>query len=193
MSALEPVRAATAFALAIALTLVARAAPSLLVTATPDGVHVRASELRLLQGRLLDRLHDGGSARITMHFELLPYRNALPLALAEQTFVVSFDLWEERFAVTRLGQPARTVSHLTSSAAEAWCVDNVTVPLSALAAERPAIVWARLVIYARTEPAVREQPDEALMRRLIDAFSRRAPEEEEPPRILDGGPFRLTS
>jgi hypothetical protein len=191
LSACATARAA-ALALAVALTLVVRAAPTLLVTATADGVHVRASELRFLQGRILDRLHDGGAARITLRLELLPQRNALPLAQAEQTFVVSFDLWEERFAVTRLGQPARTASHLTSTAAEAWCVDNVTVPLSALAADRPARVWARLVGNARTEPAVREPADEALMRRLIDAFSRRTTD-EEPPWILEGGPFRLTS
>jgi hypothetical protein len=114
------------------------------------------------------------------------------MAVAEPTFVVSFDLWEERFAVTRMGQPARTASHLTSAAAEAWCIDNVTVPFSALGAERPAVVWARLIVNARTQPGVREQQDDALMRRLIDAFSRRTTE-EEPPRMLQGGPFRLTS
>ena len=192
MSGPDSLRATMAVALAIGFTLVARAAPSLSVTAMADGVHVRASELRFLEGRVLDRLHDGGAARITMRLELLSHRDALAMAAAEQTFVVSFDLWEERFAVTRVGQPARTASHLTSAAAEAWCIDNVTVPFSALGAERPAVVWARLIVNARTEPGVREQPDDALMRRLIDAFSRRTTE-EEPPRMLQGGPFRLTS
>ena len=50
------------------------------------------------------------------------------VAQARQSFNLSFDLWEERFAVTRVGTPPRSVSHLRSREAEAWCLEHLTVP-----------------------------------------------------------------
>jgi len=97
--------------------------------------------------------------------------------------------------VTRIGQPPRSVTHLTSTAAEAWCLDNVTVPVAALGAARAAPVWVRLTLRVHDDDPPPESDVEVMslsMRRLIDALSlRRKP--ENPPRILEGGPFRLSN
>ena len=44
-----------------------------------------------------------------------------------QGFTLSFDLWEERFAVSRAGSPPRSISHLRANDAENWCLENLTM------------------------------------------------------------------
>jgi hypothetical protein len=169
-------------------------AQALTVTVSGDAVHVRAPAFRFLQGDALGRLHDGRSVRIDVRLDILARREGPATASAEQSFNVSFDLWEERFAVTRVGQPPRLVTHLTSTAAEAWCVDNVTVPTTALGASRDAPLWIRLALRIHNDPPVGEADGDPSLsiRRLIDALSRRS-RTEEPARILEAGPLRLTN
>ena len=177
---------------AIVVDLVWLGAQSVTVTRTNDTLHVRAPEFRFLQGRVLTQLRDGRTARLDVRMELLERKNGAVLAQAEQGFNVSFDLWEERFAVTRLGQPARSVSHLTSTAAEAWCLENVTIPASAIQAERRGAVWMRLVLKARDDSPARQTDDESgfSIRILIDALGRRV-EREAQPLVLEAGPFNV--
>jgi len=178
-----------------AVALAGLSAQTLSATLVTDAVHVRAPDFRFLQGDVLMRLHDGRAERIDVRLDILARRDGPAAASAEQGFNVSFDLWEERFAVTRIGQPPRSVTHLTSTAAEAWCLDNVTVPVAALGAARAAPVWVRLTLRVHDDDPPPESDVEVMslsMRRLIDALSlRRKP--ENPPRILEGGPFRLSN
>lgn len=162
------------------------------LTLTGDAVHVRAPEFHFLQGDLLTRLRDGRSARIDVRLDILARRDGTPVAHAEQAFNVSFDLWEERFAIAKAGPPARSVTHLTSAAAEAWCVDNVTVPVAELGTNRSAPLWIRLTLRVHEDPAPREADGDPpfSIRHLIDALSRRSPA-EDPARVLTAGPIRL--
>ena len=177
---------------AILIDLAWLGAQSVTVTRVTDTLHVRAPECRFLQGRVLTQLRDGRTARLDVRLELLGRANGPVLAQAEQGFNVSFDLWEERFAVTRLGQPARSVSHLTSTAAEGWCLENVTIPASAVPAERRTSVWMRLVLRSRDDaPARQTDEDSGLsIRILIDALGRRQ-EREAQPLVLEAGPFNV--
>ena len=178
-----------------AVALARLSAQTLSATVVADAVRVSAPDFRFLQGDVLMRLHDGRAARIDVRLDILPRRGGAPVASAEQGFNVSFDLWEERFAVTRIGQPPRSVTHLTSTAAEAWCLDNITVPVASLGATRGAPAWVRLTLRVLDEAPPPGSDVEVMslsMRRLIDALSlRRKP--ENPPRILEGGPFRLSN
>ena len=178
-----------------AVALVRLSAQTLSATVVADAVHVRAPDFRFLQGDVLMRLHDGRAARIDMRLDILARRDGPSVAHAEQGFNLSFDLWEERFAVTRIGQPPRTVTHLTSTAAEAWCLDNVMVPVVSLGTARAEPLWLRLTLRVHDDtppPDVDVELNGLSMRRLIDALSlRRKP--ENPPRILEGGPFRLSN
>ena len=155
-------------------------------------LHVRAPEFRFLQGRTLTQLRDGRTARLDVRLELLGKANGPVLAQVEQAFDVSFDLWEERFAVTRIGKPARSVSHLTSTAAEAWCLENVTIPASAIQPDRRGAVWMRLVLKARDDAPARQTDEEGgfSIRIMIDALGRRA-EREAAPLVLEAGPFNV--
>jgi hypothetical protein len=177
-----------------ALSIGELVAQVLSVAVNGDAVHVRAPSLRFLQGDVLKRLHDGRAVRVDVRLDILAQPDGPAAASADQSFNVSFDLWEERFAVTRLGQPARSVTHLTSTAAEAWCLDNVSVPVSSLGTSRSAPVWARVTLRTIDDAPARgaDTDDDLLsMRRLIDALSRRR-QAEDAPRIVEGGPFRLS-
>jgi hypothetical protein len=177
---------------AILIDLAWLGAQSVTVTRVTDTLHVRAPEFRFLQGRVLTQLRDGRTARLDVRLELLGRANGTVLAQTEQGFNVSFDLWEERFAVTRLGQPSRSVSHLTSTAAEAWCLDNVTIPLTAIPPDRRSAVWMRLVLRTRDEAPARQMDEDSgfSIRILIDALGRRS-DGEVPPLILQAGPFNV--
>ena len=60
--------------------------------------------------------------------------------------MVSYDLWEEKFSVTKLVTPRRTARHLTNNAAEAWCLQEMSQDVSGIGAKEP--LWARLEIRA---------------------------------------------
>jgi len=177
---------------AIVVDLVWLGAQSVTVTRVNETLHVRAPEFRFLQGRVLTQLRDGRTARLDVRLELLGRANGPVLAQTEQAFNVSFDLWEERFAVTRLGQPARSVSHLTSTAAEAWCLENVTMAASAIQADKRSAVWMRLVLRARGDAPARQTDEESgfSIRILIDALGRRDARDAQP-LILEAGPFNV--
>jgi hypothetical protein len=120
-------------------------------------------------------------------------RTAAPIAQTTQTFTISFDLWEERFAVSRAGTPPRSISHLTARAAEAWCLENLTVPaapIARLGADAP--FWIRLE-YRGQNPAVAAEAngDTTLtLGKLIDVLSRRRPTADVR-RSVEAGPLRL--
>ena len=122
---------------------------------------------------------------------ILPSAGAAGVAHGRQTVVLSYDLWEERFAVTLVGPPARSAAYLTSSAAEAWCLDQVTVSLDAmgtLARDRP--FWVRLE-YRIQDGASVSKPDEGFtLQGLIDTLSRRR-KAQEWTHTIEAGPFRL--
>ena len=185
-------RAVPLIIIAVVVDLVWLGAQSATVTKVNDTLHVRAPEFRFLQGRTLTQLRDGRTARLDVRLELLGRSNGPVLAQVEQAFDVSFDLWEERFAVTRLGKPARSVSHLTSTAAEAWCLENVTIPASAIQPDRRGAVWMRLVLKAREDAPARQTDEEGgfSIRIMIDALGRRA-EREAQPLVLEAGPFNV--
>ena len=181
---------------ALAALSIELAAQTLSVAVNGDAVHVRAPSFRFLQGDVLGRLRDGRAVHLDVRLDILARREGPASASAEQSFNVSFDLWEERFAVTRLGPPVRSVTHLTSTAAEAWCLDNVPVPLASLGAARSTPVWVRITVRTRDDAAARAPESDAdadplAIRRLIDALSRRRQTEDQP-RIAEGGPFRVT-
>ena len=173
-------------------TIAGRAQPVTITTAG-GALRVQAPEFGILEGEILDRLRDGRSVQLDLALAVLTLPGGSPVADAGHSFNVSFDLWEERFAITRLGTPPRAVSHLELEQAEAWCVGQLTVPivdLTSLASDTP--FWIRLEY--RVPDAEVSLPDETdtmhTLRRLIEWLSRRAPAAAVG-KSLEAGPFRL--
>jgi hypothetical protein len=96
--------------------------------------------------------------------------NAPAIKRAVDRFVVSYDLWEEKFSVIESAERARA-SHLSSAAAEAWCLDHLAVGIGGLAPDKP--IWVRLELRAedaRDQAGVVDDSGINLTR-LIEVFS----------------------
>ncbi len=107
-------------------------AQSVSIARAGNAVTVRAPGFDFIKGEPLDRLKDGRSVRVDLELDVLPGPGGAAAAQGRQTYVLSYDLWEERFAVTLVGPPPRSIAYLTSVAAETWCLEQLTVPVSAL-------------------------------------------------------------
>ena len=149
-------------------------APVLKLRLEGDELRVAAPHFKFLTGKPLERLQDGASVAFLAQFSLAAGSNAIAMRRAVDRFVVSYDLWEEKFSITRTGQnrnDQRTVSHLTMAAAEAWCLNNLVLNAEGLAHDRQFFV--RLELRAedpRDQAAVVGEPGINLTR-LIEVFS----------------------
>jgi hypothetical protein len=98
---------------------------------------VRAPGFSFLKGEPVARLKDGGSLRVELAVMAVPGPGKEPIATTRRIFALSYDLWEERFAATTVGVRSQSVSHLALAAVEVWCVEQMTIPINALAREVP--------------------------------------------------------
>ena len=162
----------------------------LTVTWDGDDLRVAAPELHFLSGKPLDRLKDGATVVFLTQLTLTTDGFKTSLRRRPDRFVFSYDLWEETFSVTKLGEGQRTAAHLSQAAAEAWCLENVAISASDLPQDRP--FWLRFELRAA------EPKDEAAvigdsglnLTRLIEIFSRR-PRDQQPQWTAEAGPLRL--
>ena len=182
-------------ALALVSGLVVRLwAQAVTVTRVGDALTVHAPGIGFIKSETLVRLKDGRSVRVDLDLAVLPRPGEAAAAQARQTFILSYDLWEERFAVTQVGPPSRSIAYLTSPGAEAWCLEQLTVPVSALGRlGRELPFWVRLgyrVLDADSAPPADGGGDFTL-RGMIDALSRRR-RAEASSHSIEAGPFRLT-
>ena len=168
-------------------------AQSVTVARMNDAIAVRAPDFDFIKGDPLDRLKDGRALRIDLELGVLPGPGGAAAAQARQTFVLSYDLWEERFAVTQAGPPPRSMAYLTSAGAEDWCLEQLTIPVSALGRlGRELPFWIRLGYRVQDDEAAPAADNgvEFTLRGLIDALSRRR-RSAPPAHAIEAGPFRL--
>jgi hypothetical protein len=97
-----------------------------------------------------------------------------------------------------VGTRSQSVSHLAPAAAEAWCVDQLAIPLKALGAlGRDAPFWVRFEYRMLDGDTAQESPDSGYtLQALIDLLSRRRKTsstgagQAQSPYALEAGPFR---
>ena len=174
------------------LVWAALGAQAVTVRRAGDAVAVRAPGFAFIKGEPLARLKDGRSIRVDLELAVLPRADAPAVARTRQTFALSYDLWEERFAATLVGPRSASIAYLTSTAAEAWCLEQLTVPAATLGSlGRGDPFWIRLEYRIQDEAA--RPPDDGggyTLQTLIDAMSRRRNAGEWAD-SLEAGPFRL--
>ena len=105
-----------------------------------DRLHVSAPQFHFLTGQPLEQLHDGRSVTYVLTVSLQVQRGQARGAGVSRQVVFSYDLWEERFSVARVDEPNTSASHLTAAAAEAWCMDLLSLPTSAAPADKTFVV-----------------------------------------------------
>jgi hypothetical protein len=99
-----------------------------------DTLRVNAPSLHFLTGKPLERMQDGDSVAYLANLELLD-ENRNSVRQAKGRFVVSYALWETRFAVTQLAA-GRQVEGLKAAEAEAWCLDGLALSTRGLMPDR---------------------------------------------------------
>src|SRR5262245_20633656 len=122
-----------------------------------DQLRVSAGRLHFLAGEALNKLRDGATVKYVFELSAKTDRNGRAVARSVEEFAISYDLWEEKFAVKKLGSAPRTISHMSSSAAEAWCLDNISMATASLPANQP--LWIRLEYRAAEPDASGDQSD----------------------------------
>jgi hypothetical protein len=155
-------------------------------------VRVQAPQLRFVDGDPLARLKDGQSVRVDVALSVLAKPGAAAVAQSRQSCILSYDLWEERFAVALSGVPSRSISHLTAVAAEAWCLEQLAVPVSALdGLGQERRFWIRLEYRVPNGGNPAERDDGGFtLGGLIDVLSRK-PKAGEVSHSIEAGPFRI--
>ncbi len=184
-------RAAAVLCALLAWPAVRAAAQALTIENVGDAIRLHAPGFSFLDGDLLARLKDGRTVRVELTAMALPGPGKSPAAAARRIFALSYDLWEERFAVTAVGAHTPSVSHLAAAAAEGWCVEQLAIPIAALGGlGRDAPFWIRLE-YRVVDGDTSADPAESgyTLQALIDILSKRR-KTESSPHALEAGPFR---
>lgn len=173
-------------------TAVTLGAQAVSVTRVADSVAIKAPGFTFIKGEPLARLKDGRALRADLDLSVLRRIGGSAAAHIRRTFAVSYDLWEERFAVSSVGPPAKSVSYLTTAQAEAWCLDQLAVPVASLGSlGQDDPFWVRLEYRILGDnPPEPEQASGLSIRTLIDAFSSRR-KAAEWAHSIEAGPFRL--
>jgi len=164
--------------------------PELTVRSSADELHVAAPRLHFLTGKSLDRLHDGAAVPFDFQLTVAAGSRSNIVAQALERFIVSYDVWEEKFSVVRLRDLRKSGSHLSATAAEAWCLDNIFASKANLPADQP--LWTRLEIRSAAQkgPGAISQDAGISLTALIEIFSRPTRPHEEH-WALESAPFRL--
>jgi hypothetical protein len=155
-----------------------------------DVIHVAAPELHFIAGKPLERLRNGLSVVYLSQLSLLTDDRSNVFRRSPDRLVVSYDLWEEKFSVTRLGGGSRSASNLSAQAAEQWAVASLGISASGIAPTRP--FWLRLELRLADPKEVGSLVGDSglSLSRLVEIFSRR-PAAQSPSWSVDAGPMRL--
>ena len=161
-----------------------------------DGDYLRISlpALDFLKGKPLERLKDGAAIAFIGQLSVSTSPNSLtPQARAVARFALSYDIWEEKFSVTKIGQlpeSRRTASHLSARAVQNWCFDNLGIDRSQLPQDRA--FWVQLDFRAedpRDQLGIIGDPGISISR-LIEIFGKPA-RSAQPRWNLSAGPYKL--
>jgi hypothetical protein len=163
----------------------ARAANGLSIAYYGDDLHPVVPNLHLLTGKPLDRLKDAEKVVFASWLSLFTIDQSVAFRQALARFVVSYDIWEQKFKVTIPGPAPRSRDNLTDAQAEAWCLENLAISASGLPADQPFFLRLELRTEQRRELAsVLADPGISLVKPFVELFSRK-PRPDEP----HWGPF----
>jgi hypothetical protein len=169
----------------------ARGAQPIEVTFDGDNLHVSAPSLHFLTGKPLERLKDAATVVFLSQLTLFSENRDVAIRRVPERFVVSYDLWEEKFSVTQLGSTTRSTPHVLSApAAEAWCLEGLAISTLGMAPNRP--FWLRFELRTADQKDLAGGAGEPglSLRSLIELFSRK-PGPDDPNWTREVGPLRL--
>jgi hypothetical protein len=183
-------QAALALFLAMGLSAMTVSSSGLLPHQVSGEIRVTAPSLHFLTGKSLSRLYDG--AAVPFDFQLIISSGSKNnvVARALERFMVSYDVWEEKFSVVRVRDFRKSGMRLSATSAESWCLDNLFIPAASLPADQQ--LWARLEIRT-VEPKELLAADSGInLAALIEIFSRPSRPQQDH-WSMESAPFQLAS
>ena len=155
-----------------------------------DRLRVSGPQVRFLLPPAVERLRNGATVTYALQLTLRNERLGHVVSRITERFRLSYDLWEEKYAVTRLASPTRSASNLTANGLESWCLDNLSLPIGGLNQSRQ--FWITLE-YETEEPKDTSKTDSSslTLSSLIDIFSRKPRDEQQVRGFDEIGPVRL--
>jgi hypothetical protein len=164
---------------------------SMVVRLDGDYLRINLPHLDFLKGKPIERLKDGVSVAFIGQLTIGTSPNNLtPIARTVARFALSYDIWEERFSVTKIGESRRSASHLSQQNVENWCIDNLMIDRSDLPSDKEFYVQLDLRAEdPRDQLGIIGDPGINLTR-LIEILGRppRSPQERW---LFNSGPYRL--
>jgi len=149
---------------------VAVGAETLQLRVSADKLFVTAPTLALIQGPLLQHLKNGNTASFDFNLSLWAGSKNSTRRPAFERFVVSYDLWEEKFSVAGLRKPQVSASRLTAQGVPAWCLEHISVPVTGIASNAP--VWAKLEVNLVEKQNKSDSEENAInLASLVEIFS----------------------
>ena len=155
-----------------------------------DHLCVTAPQVRFIEGKAVEKLRNGSTVTYVLTLVVSADKNPTAVFIKEERFLVSYDLWEEKYSVIQTGLGGRTASRLTAAMAEAWCLKNMPIPLQAVPEQQSFMVRLECSIEENENGSAGKSSSGLTLAALIDIFSRKR--ETEPPKWeAAAGPLRL--
>jgi hypothetical protein len=153
-------------------------------------VHLDAPDLRFISADARQVLHDGATVTYSFRIGVSASKYSVPAVSITYHCVFSYDIWEERYKVSRSEPGARSASHLSENAAQKLCIESLTIPTARLTPDSP--FWISLE-YRMEDRRASNSGDEqrTWIGAVVEIFSQRK-EKPQAPGTLQGGPFRLS-
>lgn len=171
----------------------ARAANSLSIVYDGDNLYPVVQNLHFLNGKPLDRLKDAENVAFDSRLSLFTIDQSVPFQQAVRRFVVSYDIWEQKFKVTIPDPAPRSRENLTAAQAEAWCLDSLAIRASGLAADRPFFLRMEMRTEQRGElSSVLADPGISLVKAAVELWGRKSRPDEPHWGPFESGRLRLS-
>ena len=155
-----------------------------------EELFVNAPDLRIIEGRIAEKLKNGTAVALDYHLALFGKNRANARRRTFERFSFSYDLWEENYTVSTLRKPRSAASRMSAREAERWCLDHLPMLVTGLG--RNEEFWLRLEIRTVQPKHDAEwlSDDGVNLGRLIDALGK--VDERKPDQwVREAGPFRL--
>jgi hypothetical protein len=92
-----------------------------------DHLEFSAPRVHFLRGQPLEMLHNAAPVPFDFNVTIWSGTRSHVFEKITDRFVVSYDLWEEKFKVVKTQSPRRVAEHLTADKAEAWCWEQMSL------------------------------------------------------------------
>ncbi|MBC7925591.1 MAG: hypothetical protein H7039_08035 [Bryobacteraceae bacterium] len=146
------------------------------VRLSSDRLQMSAPGLHFLTGKPLEQLRNGASVAFDIQVSVLADSRQTVLHRSFDRFVLSYDVWEEKFSVVRMRSAGGSALHMTAPVAEAWCVSRFSLLTAGLPEDKP--LWIRIDVRAnegrerKPETEQRSEDEGFSVASLVDMFSR---------------------